>query len=222
MSLQIKYLSKNKSYNKPITLFIITFIFINFGCSKYIMLRMGIKNPKFRTQQEIQKFAKNNIFSPGEFLTQNNNFYNYFNTKDSIAKANDSNALDSFKAFIQPLQALYFDSLNNLKSVLINCYAEQVGYNLNWNTENRLNYFPPLSHTDLYSNIHPVDILKLTNINLDQLKKGDESYTVIVFWNMFLNKQTINFLKAIQDNLKRSVKPIKVYYINNDNSFFNN
>lgn len=203
-------------------IFILSLIFIHLNCSLYIRKRLGIQNARYRTQSEIDQFARLHIHYPGTLLQQNNDYYRFFNSKDSVMKLKDSAASDSFKVFIQPLQALYFDSMDVLRSVLVNCYAEPVGFNLNWNSSGRLDHFPPHSHTGLFGRIKLRDILKLSSLNIDSTNINSYKFKVVIFWNIFLNKQTKIFLKEIQSNLYKAKVPIEVFYINNDNSFCSN
>ncbi|MDI1234596.1 MAG: hypothetical protein PSX81_09965 [bacterium] len=181
---------------------------------------MGIKNPRHRSDKEIELFRKENIFYQGIQLHQLNNYYAYF---DSLTqKSPQIVAQDSFKVLMQPLEAMYFDTLGILESILVNCYAVPDKFDLNWNTKNRLDFFPPTTHVTFFRHINIYEILKLTNAGSDVLKLDNGKRKVVIFWNIFLNKQTKIYLKAIQDNLAKAKGEIQVFFINNDNSFFAN
>ena len=113
----------------------------------------------------------------------------------------------------QPLQAIYFDSSGNIESFHVNCYA--AGFpNLNWNKDNILETFPPKSQTQNYMNIklkEYSDFIKFSHSKDEKI--------VILFWNNFMGKQTKHFLEQFQKNISKSIKLVKVIYINNDNLY---
>jgi len=181
---------------------------------------MGIKTLKHKSNKEIESFKKKNIFYPGIQLQQLNNYYDYF---DSLKQKSPQTVdKDSFKVLIQPLEAMYFDTSGILESILVNCYAVPHKFDLNWNTKNRLDFFPPTTHVTFFKRISIYEVLKLTNAQLNTLKLDDGKRKVVIFWNIFLNKQTRIYLKAIQENLTKAKDEIQVFFINNDNSLYSN
>jgi hypothetical protein len=108
-----------------------------------------------------------------------------------------------FKPFIQPLSAMYFDSCGKLVSILVNCYAPLAKRTLDWSDSNRLHTFPPLTHTHKYDLLHfhhVSDKFHTLKGSIADVKKYD--YTVIISWNRFMKRQTKEFIKQLNQNIK--------------------
>jgi hypothetical protein len=114
----------------------------------------------------------------GCFLVQDTNFYENLSNIDTSKKGQDS-----LKAFFQPLQAIYFDKNGFAESILVNCYAGFDGRQLNWNTENRLAYFPPKTHTNLFKKLHYNQILVEDSLKQCPLIEGRKK--VFIYWSVF-------------------------------------
>ena len=113
---------------------------------------------------------------------------------------------------------MYFDSAQKLISFHVNCYAG--GFpNLNWERSNIFKTFPPGQQAPLDSLITLNFILgKLQPVVVSNMQDdANMDYTIVVFWNKFMNSQTKRFIKIIQDNLNlANGKKVNVYYVNND------
>lgn len=119
------------------------------------------------------------------------------------------------KDHLQPLQALYYNKEGKIIASFINCNAG--GFpNLKWNKNGNLSTFPP----------HPMEVED--DISLNSLLTGCKiqvpknnalkDYTIVIFWNMFMNRQTRIFLNSIRKNLSKAKDlSLNIIYINNDN-----
>jgi hypothetical protein len=163
----------------------------------------GLKTPKKLSVLEVQKAARD--FKIDSFICLEDNLYH-----DFWANVSDTQA---YKNHYQPLQIYYYED-NNLVSYHINCLAS--GFpNLNWNKNKNLNTFPPKSQAPIDSFLDLSTHLAFAN------KKSPNTYkyTVLIYWNRFMGRQTKVFLKAFRQNLALSKLPVQVYFINNDNWF---
>ncbi|MBC7425392.1 MAG: hypothetical protein H7321_02555 [Bacteroidia bacterium] len=204
---------------------ILTIILISINClscQNIMFIMAGYLPLKIRSDKEIKKFAEKNIYFKGYQLIQSDSYFTYLDDKDSEMHAADSNTADSFKIFLQPLKVLYYDENNKLVSVLTNCYAIPEGGQFNWNTENRLDKYPPVTHTPVFKQIPITEILKQTNLDVNTVDLKKKRSRVVISWNIFLNKESKHFLKCIQENLFKANDMPEVFYINNDNSLYVN
>ncbi len=125
--------------------------------------------------------------------------------KDSIQKNNLG----------QPVKILYFEN-NELKSFQANCFAEGGITNINWNTDNRFDYFIPKSALNTSNLIFDLeDFSKIYDIN------STKKYTIIVFWTFMLEKISFSAIEIMISNLKRNnvIDKVDVYLINSDKYF---
>lgn len=125
------------------------------------------------------------------------------------------------KNHLQPLQAMYFDAAGSLVSFHINCYAG--GFpNLQWNRNEAMNVFPPKPQAPADS-ILPLELLtKYLNPTSPRhaALSSPNDYTVVVFWNRFMGRQSKRLVRTVQDNLsKASTSRVRVVYVNNDEMF---
>ena len=176
---------------------IITFILLLCSCF------YGLKTPKKLDNLAMQKLAKQ--LKIDSFLCFNDTlYYNFW------ANVPDSQA---YKNHYQPLQIFYYEN-DNLISYHINCFAG--GFpNLNWNKYNNLATFPPKNQAPIDTFLSLSTHLSFANINHQYKPK----YTVFIYWNYFMGRQTKVFLKKFRKNLSLNKQQIQVYFINNDNWF---
>jgi hypothetical protein len=128
---------------------------------------------------------------------------------------------EQIKNHYQPLQALYFDKVGQLKSFQVNCNAGG-SPNLAWDRDSILTTFPPKQQTTLDNLLTLQTQLKFLR-PLKQTSKfnvGDYDYVVVIYWNRFMDRQSKRFIKFMQDNSELSKSTnIKILYANNDNIF---
>ncbi len=128
---------------------------------------------------------------------------------------------EQVKNHYQPLQALYYNRNGQLVSFQVNCYAGGVP-NLDWDRNGNMTVFPPKQQA-------PVDKIVPLSTLLDYLEplpptknifKGNYDYTVVVFWSVFMGRQSRRLIHIVQDNMQLNTnKRIRVLYVNTDNFF---
>ena len=128
---------------------------------------------------------------------------------------------EQVKNHYQPLQALYYNRKGQLVSFQVNCYAG--GFpNLDWNRNGNMTIFPPKQQAPL-DKIMPLDTLREYLEPLSQSKinsNRNDDYTVVVFWSIFMGRQSKRLIHTVQDNLQLGTnKRIRVLYVNTDNFF---
>jgi hypothetical protein len=176
------------------------FLLIFIGCKALY----GIKPQTTLNEAEIKAFNESLSCNNCIFLTADTS---YTTVIRKILKT------DSAQQYyhLQPLQALYFDSLNNLISFHVNCNAG--GFpNLNWNRNNVFDIFPPATQTGI-TNGFTFDVLK------DALKINNSpknNLKVVVFWALLLEKQSKRLIKIVRDNLQTNNKNAQLILVNTD------
>lgn len=121
-------------------------------------------------------------------------------------------------SLLQPIQILYFEE-DTLKSFHANCFAKSsITGNLNWNYDNKFDYFIPKSAISVENiNISLSDIKRIYKIN-----NSTPRITVVFVWTNFLGRSSITAFKQIVDNIKLfSGDNVNIITINTDYSFIN-
>ncbi len=110
----------------------------------------------------------------------------------------------------QPVQILYFMN-NSLVSYHVNCMAKGMFSNLNWNTENRFDSFPPSS------SLKPPHIIPNNVFCLYDINQKDKC-VVIVFWTTMFCEVSKSAIETVKSNIHRYGKcqDVVVYLINTD------
>lgn len=113
----------------------------------------------------------------------------------------------------QPVQILYFMN-DSLVSYHVNCMAKGMFSNLNWNTENRFDCFPPASA------LKPPYIVPNNVFGLYDINQKDKC-VVIVFWTTMFCKVSKSAVETVKSNIHRYRKSheVIVYLINTDNYY---
>jgi hypothetical protein len=204
--------------NKLASIILISSILVGLtNCSPILVAIYGVKNPKMVDEKRIEHYSeKFNIPSTDNF--ELDTLYNSFiNSIDTVKYKQQQ------KNHWQPLQALYYDKSGQLQSFHINCYAG--GFpNLKWNRDSILSTFPPKQQAPIDS-ILPFDTLEhylKTLSKSNKIIKENYDYIVVVFWDIFMYRQSKRLIEFIQENCKLAVnKKVKIIYVNNDNCFLN-
>ncbi len=197
--------------SKIILLFLSLLIFSS--CNTLLIRTYGIKAPKQRTTEEIQKIAKKrNIPSDHLFILDSSyqSFINSFDTSQWLIRKNH----------LQPLQALYFDKNGEMVSWFTNCYAG--GFpNFKWNRTGNLNSFVPATRapidsvTNLAMQLEYIKTLNETKPNADYFNTAD--YNVVIYWNVFMGRQSKRLIKCIVKNCSLAQdKVVNISFVNND------
>ena len=178
-------------------------IFFTLGCSAIV----GINSPKRADLSNIKKL-ESDYQVQNSFICEKPYFDQIKTLKDSSLKQRHA----------QPLQALYYNNKGQNVVTIVNCNVPG-GINLNWNFDNILSVFPP-NFTEYKDSVTLPFILNACNIDPKSIAYQDYDYTVLLFWNQYMGRQTKHFLKEFEDNIsKRKASKVLKIYINNDNLF---
>lgn len=189
-----------------------------YSCSPLFNGIYGLKKQKTLSQNQIQHTARKYSIPVESSFVLDTTFFTYLGQFDSLIYQNSRNN------HAQPLQVLYFDSLNQLVSYQVNCYAG--GFpNLKWNRNNAFENFPPSQQAPIDSLISfekQLYFIKSLNGTNEKLILNDSSLTVFVYWNRFMGRQSKRLIKLVQKNVALAKdNNLKVIYINNDNIYSN-
>ena len=189
-----------------------------YSCSPLFNGIYGLKKQKTLSQNQIQHTARKYSIPVESSFVFDTTFFTYLGQFDSLIYQNSRNN------HAQPLQVLYFDSLNQLVSYQVNCYAG--GFpNLKWNRNNAFENFPPSQQAPIDSLISfekQLYFIKSLNGTNEKLILNDSSLTVFVYWNRFMGRQSKRLIKLVQKNAALAKdNNLQVIYINNDNIYSN-
>ena len=113
---------------------------------------------------------------------------------------------------VQPVQILYFKK-DSLLSYHINCTAKGGFSNLNWNTDQRFETFPPVSAVPITPQMQ----------NLSKIKDiygihDDSEFLVVVFWTNMLPKISKSAIETVKTNLRENgaVNKTGIVLVNTD------
>lgn len=99
---------------------------------------------------------------------------------------------------VQPVQILYFKK-DLLRSYHINCTAKGGLSNLNWNTDQRFETFPPVSGVPITPQMQNLSKIRdIYGIN------DDSEYLIVVFWTNMLPKISKSAIETVKANLRKN------------------
>ena len=113
---------------------------------------------------------------------------------------------------VQPVQILYFTK-DSLLSYHINCTAKGGFSNLNWNTDQRFETFPPVSAVPITPQMQNLSKIRdIYGIN------DDSEYLIVVFWTNMLPKISKSAIETVKTNLRENgaAKKAAIVLINTD------
>ncbi len=185
------------------------------GCAPLLNGFYGIKKPQPIDDEQIREYAEK-LKLPVKDIYQIDTSYLTF-----ILSLDTTKFKSEQKNHFQPLQVLYYNLSGDLISFHINCYAG--GFpNLKWNREGYFDTFPPKTQAPL-DNILPYGKLSDYLITLSSSAKPiptDYDYTVVVFWNRFMKRQSKRLIQTVRNNCRLAKdKKVKIVYVNDDNLF---
>ncbi len=99
---------------------------------------------------------------------------------------------------VQPVQILYFKK-DSLLSYHINCTAKGGLSNLNWNTDQRFETFPPATAVPITPQMQNLSKIRdIYGIN------DDSEYLIVVFWTNMLPKISKSAIETVKTNLREN------------------
>ena len=99
---------------------------------------------------------------------------------------------------VQPIQILYFKK-DSLLSYHINCTAKGRLSNLNWNTDQRFETFPPATAVLITPQMQNLSKIRdIYGIN------DDSEYLVVVFWTNMLPKISKSAIETVKTNVREN------------------
>ena len=189
------------------------------SCKSALEAMYGVRNVSHLDKEMVV-----DIISKDDVLKQQENYYLDSNFVDFCCSHFSGN-YKILHDFLQPMQALYFDSSGRLISWHLNCYAG--GFpNLKWNRGDVFATFPPKSPRPL------TDSITLNSI-LPYLKKFDSlnyskpaqvaPLTIVVFWNYQFFRQSKRLINLVVQNLKLNAdkRQSRIIFVNTDLMYVN-
>ena len=113
---------------------------------------------------------------------------------------------------VQPVQILYLKK-DSLLSYHINCTAKGGLSNLNWNTDQRFETFPPATAVPITPQMQNLSKIRdIYGIN------DDSEYLIVVFWTNMLPKISKSAIETVKTNLRENgaVNKAAIVLINTD------
>jgi hypothetical protein len=197
-------------------LFLVTTLpLLLFGCSAILSKLYGIKTIQAFDQNKCEQFIKAINF-------KNIPYYNYYIDSTAFNSYYESSVKKKHKKDLsQPIQILYFEN-DSLISFHANCYASGSLTNLNWNVNERFNYFIPKSaiKTDSIG----INLTKVKNCFNINNTTSENSISICIIWTRMFEKISKSAIETVIKNLtdNNSESKVVIYLINNDKSFIEN
>lgn len=186
------------------------------SCGKIFMFSFGLRNPKEYSNKDILKEARKQKIPKEHVYVLDTSINHFFNQLDTTKLVKSM-----YKNHIQPAQVLYYDSIGNLMSFHINCYAH--GYRSKWNYYGAFDQFPPETAAPA-DTLLPLNVLASYIKTIDGESLTDMSgydYYIIVYFNRNIRARGKRLVKEVKKNLKlNSDKKIKIIYVNSDQFWY--
>jgi hypothetical protein len=181
-----------------------------FGCSLILKNNYGYNDPAKFNEIEYKKFISSIDTTQFTLLRSSiGQFKQVINLgKDSLRK----------KDLNQPIQLLFFEG-SSLVSYHANCYAKGTLSGVDWNYEQRFNFFPPKSAID--SSLFELNLSHFSKIYEEIIPQ--KRFTVLVFWSWMLEGVSRDALLTLQKNIKdnKVESEVEIYLINLDEFWSN-
>ena len=186
------------------------------SCSALMYKIMGVKQPNDYDLKEITAYASKFGIPDGDSYLLDTTYLSnilQLHKNDTLLRNN----------LMQPLQIRFYQRSDTLLSLQPNCTAG--GFpNLKWNKRGQLNTIPPNFTVDVDTCLlFCKDVKYLIPISndchsIDYYNNAD--YNIILFWSVFMNRQSKILIKEIQNYQKRFPdKKMNVLYVNTDKIF---
>ena len=197
--------------NSPKALVLIFILICSTGCAKLLSTMYGIKELEGFNKEDYDNFLSslNLPVQPYSLVSDTAQYNRVIDLGRTPAIGNSLG---------QPVQIIYFEG-NEVLSFHANCFAAGSLSNLNWNTDNRFESFPPKSAigTDTLG----IGLQEYSMIYPDIASFSGKKYTVLVFWTLMMEKISRSAIITVTDNLSRFGKENEtaVILINTDKYF---
>ena len=206
---------KKKTYKLTILTSLVLFGLSS--CSTIILGLYGMKNSKTVDEKTILRYSKKYNIPTANCYELDTTYLSFLFSLDSVRYEVQR------KNHYQPLQALYYDKFEELKSFQVNCYAG--GFpNLKWNRNGSFTTFPPKKQAHVDSIVSLNTQLKyLRPLSQTKLLSSDEyDFIVIIYWSRFMGRQSKRLIRYVQENTKLATGfKVKLIYVNTDDIFAN-
>lgn len=194
---------QNRSY-------ILVFLFgiLLLSCTQFY----GIHPQKFVDKKKISSFYQENRYSNVDTGFLDKEYISY------IKRAYRDNRRE-INNHIQPMQAIYFNGKDQMLSYFVNCNAG--GFpNLNWDRDNNFAQFPPITQTPIDNILSLDSIFRYTTGIPDRGSERKFDYTIVVFWDLFAERQSKRLIDLVVQNAQMNETFSKrIILINNDSLF---
>jgi hypothetical protein len=199
------------------------------SCTKLYIRAVGIKPVKQLSSLEIETFFYKENIQQQQIIEANPSKYE----KLILDKENDTlyykNTRWYIQNHIQPIQTICFDN-ESKKPVFafFNCIAESKHLTkFTWNKNGELNTFPPKEYdsykwTDTLFHFHEIlETIHVINTDTVANLKNNKDFTILVFFSLFFEKQSINLIKETREYIEKFIPGrYEVFFINFDNATY--
>jgi len=199
--------------NRIYILSLLTITLVFSSCFTAIIAPTGIKSIRSLDEESLITQADSWHIPAKDVYELDTTYYTFIKqkTKDN----------DQVKNRLSPLQALYYDQSNALRSYQTSAFA--LGYpNLKWNRNNTFETFLPKLQTPIDTLLDLAQHLKFFN-STNQTETFDPKaydYIIVVYWNKFMGRQSKKLIKHVQKNTELAkATSVKILYVNNDNFY---
>lgn len=198
---------------------IVTCLFLGLlfsSCSALMYKIMGVKQPNDYDLEEITAYSSKFGIPDGDSYILDTTYLSdilQFCKNDTLLRNN----------LMQPLQIRFYQKTDTLLSLHLNCTAG--GFpNLKWNKRGQLDTIPPRYSVSIDTCLlFSKDIKYLIPIGNNHNPDKDYTtadYNIILFWSVFMNRQSKILIREIQNYQKRFPdKKMNVLYVNTDKIF---
>ena len=185
------------------------------SCSSIMTRVYGVRKIRTTNTLTIIKYSDKYKIPLADSYVLDSSYVTFLHSLDSLRYQ------EQIKNHYQPLQALYYDQSGQLCSYQINCYAGGIP-NLRWKRNHIMSVFPPAVQAPIDSILPLARHLQFLRplANKTKISAGPFDTTIIVYWSLFMGRQSKRLIRTVQENSKLAFnKNIKIIYVNNDNFF---
>jgi len=196
------------------------------SCTNVFTSLYGIKNPREQVKEDIlKKGGKYHVDKEVSFV-----LHDAYLRKEYEALPKESCVSGPIYDLLQPLQVRIFDKAGQLIGFQSNCHCG--GFpNLAWDRLGLFDTLPPREISNTWARVdtsftfnedYRNSFLPINAPVPDVDEFADVDYKIIVFWSIFMGRQSKRLIKKVQGYVDDYPDlKINVIYVNTDNLFFN-